>query len=79
MGTPTMYVDLVRAVQEAGAQDEIQADVAMIAGAPITPQLAMRMSTTLGLQRICVSAASPAEPSRLLRGRGEEGKAREGG
>ena len=58
MGTPTMYVDLVRVVQEAqgaqGAQERVQADVALVAGAPITPQLARRMSAALGLRRICV-------------------------
>ncbi|KAJ1521383.1 hypothetical protein ONE63_003058 [Megalurothrips usitatus] len=51
MGTPTMYVDLVRVVQEEGAS--VSAEVAMIAGSPITPQLAKRMDAALGVQRIC--------------------------
>ncbi|XP_034244979.1 medium-chain acyl-CoA ligase ACSF2, mitochondrial-like [Thrips palmi] len=50
MGTPTMYVDLARLVQEKGVA--VGADVAMIAGAPITPQLAKRMVSTLGVKRI---------------------------
>ncbi|XP_052124075.1 medium-chain acyl-CoA ligase ACSF2, mitochondrial-like [Frankliniella occidentalis] len=49
MGTPTMYVDLVGATDGA----TLDAEAALVAGAPITPHLAKQMSSVLGVQRIC--------------------------
>ncbi|KAE8738230.1 hypothetical protein FOCC_FOCC016303 [Frankliniella occidentalis] len=51
-GTPTMYVDLVGAVEKKGARMD-SLDLAVTGGAPITPEFVRRMKSTLGVKRIC--------------------------
>lgn len=55
-GTPTMYVDLVRAVQEGGPGSAAALETVELAatgGAPITPEFVRRMKAVLGVSRIC--------------------------
>ncbi|KAK3930498.1 Medium-chain acyl-CoA ligase ACSF2, mitochondrial [Frankliniella fusca] len=53
-GTPTMYVDLVRAVERRGPGAILHGlELAITGGAPITPELVRKMKNTLGVSRIC--------------------------
>ncbi|KAK3925400.1 Medium-chain acyl-CoA ligase ACSF2, mitochondrial [Frankliniella fusca] len=65
MGTPTMYVDLVSAVHG----EALQAEAALVAGAPITPHLAKQMNAVLGVRRICNGYGLSESSGLLFQGR----------